>query len=79
MLLPRGTHLARLFRREMQTTPMTHLWNVRTEHAVELTRSTGLTLSVVADHYGFSTQFHMSRRVKQLIQISPHQLRHISR
>ncbi len=68
-------HLARLFRTHLSTTPHEYLWRVRTEKAVDLIRSTGLSLTEVARQSGFKTQFHLSRRVRDHTGVPPSELR----
>lgn len=67
-------HLGRLFFHHCGVTPATYLWNVRTEKAIELIRSTGLSLSEVASQCGFKTQFHLSRRVRERTGTPPSEL-----
>ena len=68
-------HLARLFRSHLSTTPNAYLWRVRTERAVDLIRSTGLSLVEIARQSGFKTQFHLSRRVREQTGAPPTELR----
>ncbi len=68
-------HLARLFAAHVGATPTEYLWRVRTEHAIELIRSTGLTIATIAAQCGFRTPFHLSRRVRDAVGASPRALR----
>ena len=68
-------HLGRLFAKYLGTSPAAYLWKTRTERAIDLIRSTGLPLGEVASQTGFSTQFHLSRRVREATGASPHELR----
>lgn len=68
-------HLSRLFRASFGEAPSTYLWRLRTERAVQLIESTGLTLSEVANQAGFKSVFHLSRRVKAHCGRSPRELR----
>jgi AraC-like DNA-binding protein len=67
--------LVKLFRRYLGTTPIRHLWEVRTRRGAQLLRETGLTVSEVAFRCGFQTPFHFSRWVRQLFGVSPRALR----
>lgn len=68
-------HFARLFRATTGETPAAYLMRRRTEKAVELIRGTDLPLGVVAFRTGFSSQSHMTRRVKELTGVTPQRLR----
>jgi len=68
-------HLARLFAQHVGSSPGDVLWQVRTDHAVELIRSTGLSLDEVASQSGFKTTSHLSRRVKERVGVPPRVLR----
>jgi AraC family transcriptional regulator of arabinose operon len=68
-------HLTRLFRRQLNTTPIRYLWQQRTRRGVELLRETGLSVSEVAERVGFQSPFHFSRLVRQEYQLPPRALR----
>ena len=72
-------HLGRLFAEHVGPSPVEYLWKVRTEHAVELVRSTGLTIAAIADQCGFRTPFHLSRRVRDAVGASPTEIRSATR
>lgn len=59
-----GTHLIRLFRQHLGTTPMQCVWKRRVEAGAQLLRETGLAISEVAYQCGFQTPFHFSRMLK---------------
>ena len=67
--------LVKLFRRHLGTTPIRHVWEVRTRRGAQLLRETGLTVGEVAFRCGFRTPFHFSRWVKELFGVSPRVLR----
>jgi len=67
--------LVKLFRRHLGTTPIRHVWDVRTRRGAQLLRETGLTVGEVAFRCGFRTPFHFSRWVKELFGVSPRVLR----
>jgi len=67
--------LVKLFRRHLGTTPIRHVWEVRTRRGAQLLRETGLTVGEVAFRCGFRTPFHFSRWVKELFGVSPRALR----
>jgi AraC family transcriptional regulator of arabinose operon len=65
------SHLIRLFRRELGTTPARYLWTRRVERAVAMLEETGLTLGEIAHRCGFSTTHHFSRRVREATGLAP--------
>jgi AraC-like DNA-binding protein len=65
------SHLIRLFRQEVGTTPARYLWERRVERAVEMLEETGLTLGEIAHRCGFSTTHHFSRRVRESTGLTP--------
>lgn len=67
--------LVKLFRRHLGTTPIRHVWEVRTRRGAQLLRETGLTVGEVAFRCGFQTPFHFSRWVRELFGVSPRMLR----
>jgi AraC-like DNA-binding protein len=68
-------HLIRLFRSEMQTTPMAYVWEKRVAMGVELLERTGLPVGVIAERSGFQTSYHFSRRVRHITGLSPSDIR----
>lgn len=71
------SRLRQLFRESGRGSPSVILWRIKTEHAVRMIRSTGLTLGEIAVQSGFANAFHLSRSVKKLTGVSPRELRHI--
>ena len=69
------SHLIRLFRDELQTTPMAWLWEQRVRRGIELLESTGLPVGHIAQQCGFQTSHHFSRRVRALTGLSPSAVR----
>jgi AraC-like DNA-binding protein len=65
----------KLFQDSQGETPTAMIWRLKTSHAVQLIRATGLTLAEVADQCGFSNAFHLSRCVKKHAGLSPRELR----
>jgi AraC-like DNA-binding protein len=68
-------HLIRLFRRQLNTTPMAFLWERRVAMGIELLRQTGLGVGEIAIRCGFRTSYHFSRRVRQAAGITPLEVR----
>lgn len=68
-------HFARVFRASLGEAPAAYLMRRRTEKAVELIQGTDLPLGVIAFRTGFSSQSHMTRRVKALTGSTPQRLR----
>jgi AraC family transcriptional regulator len=68
-------HFARVFRRETGLTPARWIMRRRTERAVELIRTTKLSLAEIAYATGFSSQSHMTRAVRALTGATPAKLR----
>ncbi|RAV21465.1 helix-turn-helix domain-containing protein [Paenibacillus contaminans] len=58
-------HLLRLFKMNVQSTPIHYLWEYRVNQAVALLTSTGLTVSEIAHRCGFKTSHHCARLVKK--------------
>lgn len=58
------THLIRLFKEHLQTTPVHYLWDVRTGHGMRLLVETGLNVSEISYRCGFSAPYHFARRFK---------------
>ena len=67
--------LVKLFLRHLGTTPIRHVWEVRTRRGAQLLRETGLTVGEVAFRCGFQTPFHFSRWVRELFGVPPRALR----
>lgn len=58
-------HLLRIFKTNVQSTPIHYLWEHRVNKAVELLTSTGLTISEIAHRCGFKTSHHFARLIKK--------------
>ena len=69
------SHLIRLFRQQLNTTPMAYLWERRVAQGIELLRQTGLGVGEIAQLCGFRTSYHFSRRVRQAVGLSPLEVR----
>jgi AraC family transcriptional regulator of arabinose operon len=70
-----SSQLAKIFRQHLGTTPMRHVWRVRTERGAQLLRETGLSISEVAYRCGFQTPFHFSRWMRKQFGMSPKEWR----
>ena len=68
-------HFARVFKEHVGEPPAQYLQNRRTERAIELIRTGSLPLSEIAFRTGFSSQSHMTRRVKTATGLTPGKLR----
>ncbi len=68
-------HLIRLFRQQLNTTPMAYLWERRVAQGIDLLRQTGLSVGEIATRCGFQTSYHFSRRVRQAMGLSPIEVR----
>jgi AraC family transcriptional regulator of arabinose operon len=68
-------HLIRLFRSQLNTTPMAYLWERRVTMGLELLRQTGLGVAEIAQRCGFQTSHHFSRRVRQATGLAPLEVR----
>ncbi len=68
-------HLIRLFRQQLNTTPMAYLWERRVAQGIDLLRQTGLSVGEIAIRCGFQTSYHFSRRVRQAMGLSPIEVR----
>ena len=71
------SRLRQLFQEAGRGSPSAMLWRIKTEHAVRMIRSTGLTLGEIATQSGFANPFHLSRSVKKLTGLPPRELRRI--
>ena len=56
-------------------TPGRYLWNLRTDHGLELLGKTGLSISEIAYKCGFKDPFHFSRKVRERQGLSPREVR----
>jgi len=70
-----STHLVRLFRAHLGTTPMAWLWEQRVDAGIALLEQTGLTVGEIAECCGFQTSYHFSRRVRERAGVSPTEVR----
>ncbi|MEO8206735.1 MAG: AraC family transcriptional regulator [Chthoniobacterales bacterium] len=70
-----ATQLRTLHRRAKMESPTDMIWRLKVEHAIQLIRSTGLTLGEIAEHCGYSNPFHLSRSVREHTGYSPRSLR----
>ena len=69
------SRLRKLFQEDQGESPSEMIWRLKTDHAVQLIRATGLTLAEIADQCGFSNAFHLSRCVKERTGTAPRDLR----
>ncbi|MEO6054160.1 MAG: AraC family transcriptional regulator, partial [Chthoniobacterales bacterium] len=70
-----ATQLRTLYRGAKMESPTDMIWRLKVEHAIQLIRSTGLTLGEIAEHCGYSNPFHLSRSVRKHTGSSPRSLR----
>jgi AraC-like DNA-binding protein len=70
-----ATQLRLLYRQVKGESPTDMIWRLKVEHAIQLIRSTGLTLGEIADSCGYANPFHLSRSVKRHTGYSPRSLR----
>jgi AraC-like DNA-binding protein len=68
-------HLTKLFRQHLSTTPAKYLWQARADRGAQMLRSTGLSVTEIADRCGFQNAFHFSKVIKKLYGDSPRALR----
>ncbi len=59
------THLIRLFKQHLQTTPIQLLWETRLSEGSRLLQQTGLSVGEIAARCGFQTPYHFSRLVRR--------------
>ena len=71
------SRLRQLFHEAERESPSAMLWRLKTEQAVRMLRSTGLTLGEIAAQCGFANPFHLSRSVKNLTGQPPRELRRL--
>jgi AraC-like DNA-binding protein len=69
------SQLTRIFRQQLNTTPMSYLWSQRVARGIELLHATGLSVGEIAVRCGFENANHFSRRVKEATNYSPRLLR----
>jgi AraC-like DNA-binding protein len=69
------SHLIRLFRQQVATTPSRYLWSRRVQRGVELLEETGLGVGEIARRTGFQSSHHFSRRVRESTGLAPTDLR----
>jgi AraC family transcriptional regulator of arabinose operon len=69
------SHLIRLFRETLNSTPVAYLWEQRARHGVELLEHTGLPVGVIADRCGFASRHHFARRIRAATGFAPTALR----
>ncbi|MCR2806870.1 AraC family transcriptional regulator [Paenibacillus soyae] len=69
-------HFNRLFTRTTGQTPIQHLTQIRLEKAVELIRSTSLSLEEIAGQVGYASGSYFTKVFKQHIGCSPSDYRH---
>lgn len=69
------SRLRQVFREAGHESPSAMIWRIKTEHAVQMIRSTALTLGEIADRSGFTNPFHLSRCVKNRTGQTPKKIR----
>ena len=68
-------HLVASFRRYFGTTPMRHVWDIRTQAAIRMILRTDMPLATIAELCGFGSPFHLSRLVRRMTGLCPRDLR----
>lgn len=68
-------YLVTAFRRQLGTTPMRYVWELRTRKAIDLVQRSSLGLAEIAEQCGYKSPYHLSRAVKDLAGCSPRELR----
>ena len=69
------SHLIRLFKRQMGTTPHDYLMRYRITRAKELLAETALTSATIARQVGFSSESNFSYRFSKVVGQSPREYR----
>ncbi|MCE0499536.1 MAG: AraC family transcriptional regulator [Methylacidiphilales bacterium] len=72
-----ASRLRALCRAVRGESPSAMIWRLKVEHAIQLIRSTGLTLGEIADDCGYANPFHLSRAVRRHTGRSPRRLRQV--
>jgi AraC-like DNA-binding protein len=70
-----ASRLRSLCRAARRESPSDMIWRLKVERALQLIRSTGLTLGEIADDCGYANPFHLSRAVRRHTGHSPRRLR----
>ena len=68
-------HFSRLFKAKTGETPVAFVMRIRMENAVRMLKETTLAIGDVAYRTGFSSQSHLSRRLREAYGLTPAQLR----
>lgn len=69
------SQLTRIFKAELNITPMAYLWQQRVTLGIDMLRNSGLPIGTIADQCGFKNRYHFSRSVRQETEMSPSELR----
>jgi AraC family transcriptional regulator of arabinose operon len=70
-----ASRLQSLFRQAGRESPSDMIWRLKAEHALQMIRSTGLTLGEIAESCGYANPCHLSRSFKRHTGLSPRELR----
>ena len=72
-----AAQLRAICRRQGGESPSRMIWRLKVEHAIQLLRSTGLTVGEIAVDCGYANPFHLSRAVKKHTGHAPRDLRRL--
>jgi AraC-like DNA-binding protein len=68
-------YLIRIFKQELDITPIAYLWRKRVALGIDLLEHSGLSINIIAERCGFKTRNHFSRKISEAAGNSPRQVR----
>ena len=68
-------YLARLFKKQLNQTPIQYLWSLRAKRGAQLLRRSGLSVAEVAYACGYENPNHFSRTIRERFGVTPTELR----